>query len=469
MKLPVTTKLGYSVAAMGGGLCYVLFYSYFIFFLTNFAGVNPAWAGSISLIVVIWDAVTDPVIGYLSDRVRSSSGRRRPFILYGIIPWIASVALMFVTVQLGEVGKFVFYLLIALVFWTAYTIVMVPYNALGAELTENYSERASLRLFAQFFSSGGTMLGSSFTLLLVEFFAGKFGVEPRQAWFYVAVSFALVSGLALFITWASMKGKDKPAPAEVVGEPQPLSSIFVGYWELVRDVKPLKWMLLSIATFMCGNSLYGSGIVYAFNDLLGYTPAQVATVSMLLAVIGLVGPFVLNILIRLTDKKNILTVCLAVSTVSLLAFRFIGIYNTVTLYIYLALYAISNLSFWGLFWSFVYDCCEVDFLVTGKTRQGAMTSIASMIQKFGSAVSMWMIGMILAAGGYNGMASQQTEGALKAILNLLTVYPGILTALSLVFLLLFPINAGVFAKLQKAIADKNATGEFSSEGLNKIL
>ena len=220
MKLSVKTKLGFASASLADGLCYVLFYSFFLLFLTDYAGVDPAWAGTISLIVVLWDAITDPVMGYISDNWKSQRGRRRPFILYGILPWVVSVVLMFVNISFNEVGKFSYYLFMAMLFWTAYTICLVPYNALGAELTDDYSERASLRLFAQLFSSAGTMIAGVFTLLLVEVFSSVFDVDEKGAWLYVAVLFAILSFVSLIVTWFAMKGHDSAAPETAEKKPE---------------------------------------------------------------------------------------------------------------------------------------------------------------------------------------------------------------------------------------------------------
>ena len=136
-RLPLGTKIGYGAAALSDGTAYVFFYSFFLLFLTDYAGVNPLWAGSISLIVVLWDAVTDPFIGWLSDNCRSKKGRRRPFMLIGIFPWLITLTLMYTKVDLTGGAQFFYYVVMAMLFWTSYTLCDVPYKALGAELTDN--------------------------------------------------------------------------------------------------------------------------------------------------------------------------------------------------------------------------------------------------------------------------------------------------------------------------------------------
>ena len=93
--LSIGTKLGYGVGSIGEGLAYNAFYLYFIYFLTDYVGIDPVVAGSISLFAVIWDAVTDPLIGYFSDRIQSPNGKRRSFMLKGFIPLGAVIFLLF--------------------------------------------------------------------------------------------------------------------------------------------------------------------------------------------------------------------------------------------------------------------------------------------------------------------------------------------------------------------------------------
>lgn len=85
--LTVGKRLGYSIGAFGDSVGFNIFYFFFLFFLTDIAGIPPAIAGTITLIAVAWDAITDPIIGYLSDNLKSKSGRRRPFMITSAIPY----------------------------------------------------------------------------------------------------------------------------------------------------------------------------------------------------------------------------------------------------------------------------------------------------------------------------------------------------------------------------------------------
>jgi len=147
-KVGLRMKLGYAIGQMSDSVGFNVFYFFFLYFLTDFAGVAPAIAGVISLIAVFWDAVTDPIIGHMSDHLRSRYGRRRPFMIGALVPYTLSMVLLFANVDLPGGLKVVYYIAVAMLYWTAYTCYVIPYFALGAELTGDFNERTSLRVWA---------------------------------------------------------------------------------------------------------------------------------------------------------------------------------------------------------------------------------------------------------------------------------------------------------------------------------
>src|SRR3990172_10730438 len=133
-KLSRLTKWAFGAGDLGPAIVSGI-YSLFLFaFLINVAGLRPALAGTLLLVVKIWDAVNDPFIGALSDRTVSKRGRRRPWLLFGAIPFRLSFFLIWVVPPFGQTGLFIYYLVIALLLDTMYTVVNVPYTALTAEI-----------------------------------------------------------------------------------------------------------------------------------------------------------------------------------------------------------------------------------------------------------------------------------------------------------------------------------------------
>ena len=155
-KLGFGTMLCYGVGALGEGIGYNVFFAFFIFFMTTIAGISPAVAGAVSTIAVLWDAVTDPMIGIWSDRTKNKHGRRRPFIRWGSLLFGLSIALLFINVDLPQNIKTVYYIVINMIYWLAMTSFVIPHTALGSELTNDFNDRTKIRSVAVIFLNTGT-------------------------------------------------------------------------------------------------------------------------------------------------------------------------------------------------------------------------------------------------------------------------------------------------------------------------
>ena len=151
-RLTVKDHLGYSIGSIGDSLVYTFIGSFLMFFLTTVAGIEPAAAGVITAVGAVWNAVFNPVIGYLSDKVFTRMGRRRPLIIGFSLPLALSIFLLFTDLPLHGAVKAIYYGLMTIMFWTTYTGYYVPYCALGAEYTSDYDDRTKLRLFAAVFN-----------------------------------------------------------------------------------------------------------------------------------------------------------------------------------------------------------------------------------------------------------------------------------------------------------------------------
>ena len=136
------SKCAYGAADIYGGGAFVIISTFFTVFLTKALGMPPALAGSIPLIGKVWDAVTDPVMGNVTDRTRSRFGPKRFYLLIGSIISAITFILMWVPLPNAEMWlKYIFYVLMYVLFSTGFTIVMVPYNALLPDMVDDYTVR----------------------------------------------------------------------------------------------------------------------------------------------------------------------------------------------------------------------------------------------------------------------------------------------------------------------------------------
>jgi len=180
-RLTTTTKLIFGFGDWGTSAASTARNVFWFVFLTNVVGLNAGLAGGIWLVGRLWDAINDPLVGSLSDRLYSRWGRRRPFLLVGSIPFAFFFFLMFVVPPLeSKTALVVYYSVIFLLYDTLYTVVNVPYLSLVPELAEGYDERSSLTGWRTAFSFLAQLVtAGAFKLLAEHVFAPWFGGGPE--------------------------------------------------------------------------------------------------------------------------------------------------------------------------------------------------------------------------------------------------------------------------------------------------
>jgi GPH family glycoside/pentoside/hexuronide:cation symporter len=199
-KLSLGTKLAYGAGDLGPAITANIGVFFALFFFTNVAGLGAGLAGSILMIGKIWDAINDPMVGVLSDRTKHPSGRRLPWMLYGAIPFGITFFLQWIVPHFSNDktanswSLFWYYVIIAIVFNTFYTVVNLPYTALTPELTQDYNERTSLNSFRFSFSIGGSIL----SLILAQLIFAQLKIPVTQQYLVLAGVCTVLSVLPLF-------------------------------------------------------------------------------------------------------------------------------------------------------------------------------------------------------------------------------------------------------------------------------
>ena len=157
-KLTLKTRIGYGI----GDISICLYWSgvglYLLYFYTDVVGISPALAGVIYGIGMMWDALTDPFMGYLAERTRTKWGVYRPYILFGNLPLAISFVLLFRAPPYEGTALFVILLLINLLHRTCFTIVSVPFSSLTPRITSDSEERTNLTGFRMLGAQTGTNL-----------------------------------------------------------------------------------------------------------------------------------------------------------------------------------------------------------------------------------------------------------------------------------------------------------------------
>lgn len=456
--------LGYGVASMADAASYNFIFMYFLFFLTDVAGINAALAGTLYSIAIIYDALTNPVIGQLSDNTRSKFGRRRPYLLASAVPIALAVWLMFTAIAAGDTGKFIYYLIFMMIFWTAYNLFYIPYTALGAEMTDDYDERTKLRAPATIFNLAGNIVGMSLPLLIISKMVNS-GSSPGGAWSKFAAIVGIVSMVSIFITWKLTKGKEiNTAGMEEHCKENP----FKTYWKILK-LKPYKFQIGIVLCFILAYSMFNSTMTYYIHYVAGLTEAQQSYALFIYILIGVVLVPVITFVSNRLGKKNTMALFFIISAACLLILRFVGIHSFGMLVLCLGLFGIGNGAYWLLMPAMGYDITEVYEFEYGERREGGVMALIVFIVKIASALGVQAVAITLSTFGYDAMAEVQSAAAISGIENAFLVIPAIAFAVGAIFAFGFPLTKEKFDKLITALEAKREGKDYYTDGLERII
>ena len=196
---------------------------FLLVFYTDGALIVPALAGSALLVGKFYDAINDPIFGWISDRTTSRFGKRRVYMIFGALPLAVSIVLLWrVPAGLSDVAIFAWIVGTFIFYDTMNTITSVPYYALTAELTDDYDERASLTAFRMVLGVPAYLVGAALTPALVGLFAAK-----QMGYGAVGMIYAVVAAVVLWIAAAGIRERKKVSQTK--SETPPLRAFFATF------------------------------------------------------------------------------------------------------------------------------------------------------------------------------------------------------------------------------------------------
>jgi len=190
--------VSYGLGDIYGGGAFMIVGMLFLFYLTEVVGLSPALAGLVFGIGKVWDAVSDPLMGYLSDRTKSRFGRRRVYFLIGMLPITLSFIILWLPMDFtSQAALFLYYSLAYIIFASVFTMVMIPYSALAAELSGDYKTRNKLSGARLFFSGFSSLLAATVPKIIIDSTKGA----PSAGYVTMSVIFGIFFALPWLITY----------------------------------------------------------------------------------------------------------------------------------------------------------------------------------------------------------------------------------------------------------------------------
>jgi glycoside/pentoside/hexuronide:cation symporter, GPH family len=466
-KLPIRTKIGYGLGQASDTITYTLFTTYFMFFMTNVVGMKPALAGTISFIVIMYNAFFTPFVGFWSDNTSNKKGRRRPFIYGGILPLSLFLILMFLKVPFEGMLQLAYYLVIALFLFSFYSICVIPWTAFGAELTQDYNERNLLRMFGGLVAYPCMVIASSGPMWVAAALLPK-GYTPAQCWNIATIGCSIVLTVCALICVKATKGRDSKSTLKE-GEKFKFSfkdmvAQFADYFKM-RNYSILVFFQVF---YVLGYTLLSGGTVYVLFNCANLSEADQGLYWTIYGLVSFISVPIVTAVANKFSKKACLVFFTLFFIIMGLTFFVIGINGFVPALIFGIGVALATTSFWGIFYAILYDLCEVYNLRTGKKAEGGITAVASFIQQLGGALGALCIGWILTLIGYSADGIM-TPFTLKGILALSTLLPACFMLISLIFLAKYNLSRKRFATVNKALEARDKGEEIDYAGIEDLV
>ena len=418
---------------------------YLLYFYTDVVGISPYSAGLIYGLGIMWDAFTDPFMGFLAERTRSRMGSYRPYIYYGSIPLALSFILLLWVPPFEGTVLIIFLLFVNLIHRTCFTIVSVPYSSLTARITDDSDERTILTSSRMLSAALGTFTISALGFPIVLYFGGG---EEKLGFIYLGIISGLIAILILHITVSFVKERsfkssvdDLPNFAEVahsVSRNYPFWIIFLA-------------IIILISTYL----MFNNNLIYFSKYALGLHDYQGVILGFLNGATLLAVPIWAYAALKL-GKKNTWLISMAVLFLGFTTFNYYPIDDLDTLIYILIFIGFGNGATGVLFWSMLPDTIEYGEWKSGIRTESSLYGFMTFAQKGAIAIAVFILGIALTNIGFEPNQEQSIE-TIEALKNLMSIIPLIGVFISFVLLYFYPIDKAFHRKLIQDIENRRVS------------
>ncbi|MCP5101174.1 MAG: MFS transporter [Chloroflexi bacterium] len=455
-RLSSRIKFIYGLGDWGTSAATTVRNTFWFIFLTNVVGLNPALAGTTFLVGKLWDGINDPLIGMLSDRIQTRWGRRRPFLLFGSVPFGLSFLLLFVVPPFeSEIALAVYYSIAFLLFDTMYTIVNVPYAALTPELSDDYDERSNItgwRIGVSIFAA--LVTAATFTLLAEDVIGARLGGGTeaiRTGYLIVAAIWSVTLIVPYLILFKTITEPEREPDTDPFRPIQTFKEVFqnrpfrLGALIYLLSFATVDVILIVFIRFLIDYVRVEPG----FDNLLLATVMGVAFLSM---------PAVVW-LMRRYGKRNTYIGSMMMMAVVLIIMAQVPPGGQNLMFIASIFAGLGYGAANAIPWAIVADVVEEDELRTGKRREGIYAGYLVFLRKLASAVAVFIVGQVLSASGYisstgGGFYIEQPEAALNAMRFFVSTFPAVMLLLAVLVAWRYPLDRERFNEIKEQLAER---------------
>jgi glucuronide carrier protein len=441
VKLGRAQYLGYAAGDAGNNLAFAMSSMFLLLYYTDVVGISAATAGTLFLVVRIWDAFADIFAGRLVDRTSTRWGKFRPFLLFASPPLLLLMVAIFTVPDLSDSGELTYAYISYALFGLAYSLVNIPYGSLATAMTQDPEERARLASYR--------VIGSNLTILMLAIVVAPQieGSDDLQHSLTlttaVFVAIGLVLYLATFLTAKEQVERDvaKVSLRETV--------------DTMRQNRPLLLLCLSSLLFLVGWFSLQTVSVYYARDVLGS-----ANYYVVLTIVQTLGIFaaaaLIPYLVRTIGKKR---AYLAFGAIGIVGALGVGFAPESTPAVAIAFFGVLGVGLGGvntLMWALEADTVEYGEWKTGFRTEGTSYAVFSFTRKFGQAIGAAAAAYTIGFGGYVSGAASQPDSAVDAIKFSAGLVPAAFILGALAIMARYPLTDARFLQVVREVAERRA-------------
>jgi len=453
-KVPVSQKIAWGMGGLPENLANnaILVMVYPIYQVA--LGLNPMWIGVALSISRVLDAITDPMMGNITDNTRSRWGRRRPWIFIGAILMSVFFALMWlIPTGFGEISLFVYFATMAVLFYIGFTIFIVPFGALGFELVLDYNERTKLQVYRLIPAYlGGLMLPWLYKLSLLDCFKHETLKTEVNGVRYVGLGAAIIILVCSLVP--SLFTKERYA--SMIQEK-------IKTWDAIKFTfsdKP--YLMILIYTFMVFLGIFFVNPLMTYINIFyicggdkgtaayigGWAGTFCAVGQMIaLPIIGKIAGFV--------DKKVVIFTGLSIAAIGYASSWFL--FDPEHPWLQLIPPLVANFGLcgcWIIGGSIVADICDYDELKTGKRREGMYSAVSGFVYKCTLSFVALLSSSILVWAGIKGDLQSLSMDIINKLRVMYLIIPAVAFILGILAMWKYPLTKAKVIEVQKQLEER---------------
>ena len=412
--------------------------AYAMNFMSDVAGLHVGAVGILNTLLIIWDAINDPIIGGIADRTNTKRwGKYRPHMIMGILLWAVIMVMLFTVPELPETGMWIYYIVALLLYSVFYTQFTVPWQALNSAMTRDPQERNLMLTCRQY---GGFIAGAVVGVITIPIVQRS--ADPRTGWL---ISVGIVCVTMIITGLCAANGAKRvdyynslPTPEKIHFKSQLglvihnraviCAALLLGAVTLVNTMSSA----LSLYYLRCVVENMGLKAVFSLVSL-GISLVVIPMMPAMLRKFGKIKTVFIGMFVILIQSIWLLVRREFATDFEVIGMGFVGSLG----------FVFANVAVLAM----IPDCTDYTEWKFGTAQAGFINATITFMKKFCSSFSTMIVGVALASVGYS--ASETSQEVIDMIVNLKIAYPIVLMIVTVILVKLYPITPA-FAKTMRA-------------------